>query len=112
YGSESHNRNLQAVLTNDVVSCSTLSNQGYAKDFYDLDVMHHSKRQSHHFLLVMLRLELHIFFVLAVGRCGRRFSILNCFNLGGVNVNSLTVNHVPEKLHDTDPEITFRELGI
>ncbi|GJY11970.1 hypothetical protein Tco_0381279 [Tanacetum coccineum] len=34
-GSESHNRNLQAVLTNGVVSCSTLSDQGYAEDFYD-----------------------------------------------------------------------------
>ncbi|GKE91844.1 hypothetical protein Tco_1572939 [Tanacetum coccineum] len=44
--------------------------------------------------------------------CGRRCSILNCFNLGGVNVNSLTVNHVPEKLNDTNPEITFGELGI
>ncbi|GJX15393.1 hypothetical protein Tco_0216225, partial [Tanacetum coccineum] len=33
--SESHNRNLQAILTNDVVSCSTLSDQGYAEDFYD-----------------------------------------------------------------------------
>ncbi|GJX05212.1 hypothetical protein Tco_0191128 [Tanacetum coccineum] len=31
---------------------------------------------------------------------------------GWVNVNSLTVNHVPEKLHDIDPEITFGELGI
>ncbi|GKA17621.1 hypothetical protein Tco_0697458, partial [Tanacetum coccineum] len=29
-----------------------------------------------------------------------------------VNVNSLTVNHVPKKLHDTDPEITLGELGI
>nr|GEY09365.1 zinc finger, CCHC-type [Tanacetum cinerariifolium] len=28
-----------------------------------------------------------------------------------VNVNSLTINHVSEKLHDTDPQITFRELG-
>ncbi|GJZ40385.1 hypothetical protein Tco_0586948 [Tanacetum coccineum] len=44
--------------------------------------------------------------------CGRRCPILNCFNLSGVNVNSLIVNHVYEKLHDTDPEITFGELGI
>ncbi|GJR26410.1 hypothetical protein Tco_1102642 [Tanacetum coccineum] len=42
-----------------------------------------------------------------LGWCGRRCPILNCFNLGGVKVNSLTVNYVPEKLHDTDPEITF-----
>ncbi|GJU94516.1 hypothetical protein Tco_1319272 [Tanacetum coccineum] len=34
-GSESHNRNLQAILTNGVVSCSTLSDQGYVEDFYD-----------------------------------------------------------------------------
>ncbi|GKD57959.1 hypothetical protein Tco_1291346 [Tanacetum coccineum] len=34
-GSEFHNRNLQAILANGVVSCSTLSDQGYAKDFYD-----------------------------------------------------------------------------
>ncbi|GJU90980.1 hypothetical protein Tco_1303403 [Tanacetum coccineum] len=34
-GSESHNRNLRAILTNGVVSCSTLSDQGYAEDFYD-----------------------------------------------------------------------------
>ncbi|GJS30922.1 hypothetical protein Tco_0491542, partial [Tanacetum coccineum] len=34
----------------------------------DLDVMHHSKQQSHHFLLVMLRLELHKVSVLAVGK--------------------------------------------
>ncbi|GKC57743.1 reverse transcriptase domain-containing protein [Tanacetum coccineum] len=39
--------------------------------------------------------------------CGRRCPILNCFNFGGVNVNSLTINYVPKKLHDTDPEITF-----
>ncbi|GJY70483.1 hypothetical protein Tco_0474186 [Tanacetum coccineum] len=45
-------------------------------------------------------------------RCSRRCPILNCFNLGGVNMNSLTVNHVPEKLHDTDPELTFGNLGI
>ncbi|GKD34695.1 hypothetical protein Tco_1250204 [Tanacetum coccineum] len=88
-------------------------------------MMHHSKRQSHRFLLVMLRLELHAIFILAIGkptlgllprytscfsRCSRRCPILNCFNLDGVNVNSLTVNHVPEKLHDTDLEITFGEL--
>ncbi|GJT61499.1 retrovirus-related pol polyprotein from transposon TNT 1-94 [Tanacetum coccineum] len=34
-GSESHNRNLQAILTNGVVSCSILSDQEYAEDFYD-----------------------------------------------------------------------------
>nr|GEW93739.1 hypothetical protein [Tanacetum cinerariifolium] len=34
-GSESHNRNLLAILTTGVVSCSTLSDQGYAEDFYD-----------------------------------------------------------------------------
>ncbi|GKD00298.1 hypothetical protein Tco_1170572, partial [Tanacetum coccineum] len=34
-GSEFHNRNLQAILANGVVSCSTLSDQGYAEDFYD-----------------------------------------------------------------------------
>nr|GFA23588.1 hypothetical protein [Tanacetum cinerariifolium] len=34
-GKESHNRNLQAILTNGVVSCSTLSDQEYAEDFYD-----------------------------------------------------------------------------
>nr|GEV76517.1 hypothetical protein [Tanacetum cinerariifolium] len=32
---ESHNHNLQAILTNDVVSCSILSDQGYVEDFYD-----------------------------------------------------------------------------
>ncbi|GKC17211.1 hypothetical protein Tco_1013993 [Tanacetum coccineum] len=89
--------------------------------------MHHSKRQHHCFLLVMLRLELHKASILAVrrltlgllprytscfSRCSRTCLILNCFNLGGVNVNSLAVNHVPEKLHDIDPEITFGELGI
>ncbi|GKC43710.1 hypothetical protein Tco_1061432 [Tanacetum coccineum] len=68
----------------------------------------------------MLRLELHKASVLAFGkltlgflpRCSKRCLILNCFNLGGIKVNSLTVNHVPEKLHDTDLEITFGELGI
>ncbi|GKB14587.1 hypothetical protein Tco_0848510 [Tanacetum coccineum] len=45
-------------------------------------------------------------------RCSRRCPILDCFNLGEVNVNSLAVNHVPEKLHNTDPEITFGELWI
>ncbi|GJR88100.1 hypothetical protein Tco_0212111 [Tanacetum coccineum] len=34
-GNESHNHNLQAILTNSIVSCSTLSDQGYAEDFYD-----------------------------------------------------------------------------
>nr|GFB38921.1 hypothetical protein [Tanacetum cinerariifolium] len=34
-GNESYNRNLLAILANDVVSCSTLSDQGCAKDFYD-----------------------------------------------------------------------------
>ncbi|GKF43905.1 hypothetical protein Tco_0130457, partial [Tanacetum coccineum] len=34
-GNESHNCNLRAILTNDVVLCSTLSDQGYAEDFYD-----------------------------------------------------------------------------
>ncbi|GKA50537.1 hypothetical protein Tco_0743610 [Tanacetum coccineum] len=34
-GNESHNPNLQAILANDVVSCSTLSDQGYVEDFYD-----------------------------------------------------------------------------
>nr|GEV88166.1 putative reverse transcriptase domain, ribonuclease H-like domain, aspartic peptidase domain protein [Tanacetum cinerariifolium] len=42
------------------------------------------------------------------GRC----LILNCFDLQRINVNSLIVNHVSEKLHDTDPEITFGELGV
>ncbi|GJY22145.1 hypothetical protein Tco_0394711 [Tanacetum coccineum] len=92
--------------------------------------MHHSRLQNHCFLLVMLRLELHKASVLAVGRltlgllprytscfsgliqCSRRFPILNCFNLGEVNMIFLTVDHVPEKLYDTDPEITFGELGI
>ncbi|GJX08564.1 hypothetical protein Tco_0196496, partial [Tanacetum coccineum] len=95
-----------------------------------LDGMHHSKQQDRRFLLVMLRLELHTTFALVVGKLtlglllrytscfsgliqrGRRCPILNCFNLGGVNMNSLTVNHVPKKLHDTDSEITLGELGI
>nr|GEZ47011.1 putative reverse transcriptase domain-containing protein [Tanacetum cinerariifolium] len=34
-GSESYNCNLRAILTNGVVSCLTLSDQGYAKEFYD-----------------------------------------------------------------------------
>nr|GEV11336.1 hypothetical protein [Tanacetum cinerariifolium] len=34
-GSESYNRNLQAVLTNGVISCSTLFDQGYVEEFYD-----------------------------------------------------------------------------
>nr|GEX57642.1 putative reverse transcriptase domain-containing protein [Tanacetum cinerariifolium] len=34
-GNESHNRNLLAFLAKDVVSCSTLSDQGCAEDFYD-----------------------------------------------------------------------------
>ncbi|GJW20754.1 kinase-like domain-containing protein [Tanacetum coccineum] len=34
-GSESHNRNLRAIIANGVVSCSTLSVQEYAEDFYD-----------------------------------------------------------------------------
>ncbi|GJW21674.1 hypothetical protein Tco_0032296 [Tanacetum coccineum] len=81
-------------------------------------------------LSIPRRLELQRNFVLAVGKltlgllprytpcfsgliqCGRRCPILDCLNLGGVNVNSLSVNHVPEKLHDTDPEIIFGELGI
>ncbi|GJW75581.1 hypothetical protein Tco_0134951 [Tanacetum coccineum] len=33
-GSEFYNRNLQAILANGVVSCSTLSDQGCAEDFY------------------------------------------------------------------------------
>ena len=33
--SESHNRNLQVILTNDVVSCSILSDQEHAEGFYD-----------------------------------------------------------------------------
>nr|GEW40306.1 hypothetical protein [Tanacetum cinerariifolium] len=33
--SESHNHNMRAILTNGVVLCSTLSDQGYAEDFYD-----------------------------------------------------------------------------
>ncbi|GJR26815.1 putative reverse transcriptase domain-containing protein [Tanacetum coccineum] len=45
-------------------------------------------------------------------RCSRRCPILNCFNFGEVNVNSLTVNHVLKKLYDIDPEMTFGELGI
>nr|GEX79803.1 putative reverse transcriptase domain-containing protein [Tanacetum cinerariifolium] len=32
---ESHNRNLLAILTNGVVSCLILSDQGYVEDFYD-----------------------------------------------------------------------------
>ncbi|GKD75231.1 hypothetical protein Tco_1333513, partial [Tanacetum coccineum] len=36
---------------------------------------------------------------------GRRFLILDCFNLGRVNVNSLAVNHVPKKLHGVDENI-------
>nr|GEY74894.1 reverse transcriptase domain-containing protein [Tanacetum cinerariifolium] len=32
---ESQNLNLLAILTNDVVSCSNFSDQGYAEDFYD-----------------------------------------------------------------------------
>nr|GEV55202.1 putative reverse transcriptase domain-containing protein [Tanacetum cinerariifolium] len=34
-GNESYNRNLLAILANDVVSCLTLSDQGCAEDFYD-----------------------------------------------------------------------------
>ncbi|GKD95177.1 hypothetical protein Tco_1375014, partial [Tanacetum coccineum] len=34
-GNESHNRNLRAILTNNVASCSTLSDQGYVEGFYD-----------------------------------------------------------------------------
>ncbi|GKA90813.1 hypothetical protein Tco_0812683 [Tanacetum coccineum] len=34
-GNESYNHNLQAILTNGVVSCLILSDQGYAEDFYD-----------------------------------------------------------------------------
>ncbi|GJT46479.1 hypothetical protein Tco_0955194 [Tanacetum coccineum] len=34
-GSEFHNRNLQVILTNGVVLCSNLCDQGYAEDFYD-----------------------------------------------------------------------------
>ncbi|GKD32521.1 hypothetical protein Tco_1248030 [Tanacetum coccineum] len=34
-GSKFHNHNLQAILANSVVSCLTLSDQGYAEDFYD-----------------------------------------------------------------------------
>ncbi|GJW62179.1 hypothetical protein Tco_0356418 [Tanacetum coccineum] len=85
-----------------------------------LDGMHHSKQQNRCFLLVMIRLELHTTFALVVRkltlgllpRCGRRCPILNCFNLSGVNMNSLTINYVPKKLYDIDPEITFGELGI
>ncbi|GKC85538.1 hypothetical protein Tco_1141255 [Tanacetum coccineum] len=43
---------------------------------------------------------------------GWRCPILACFNFGGVNVNSSAVNYMPKKLHGTDPEITFGELGI
>nr|GEW81461.1 ribonuclease H-like domain-containing protein [Tanacetum cinerariifolium] len=73
----------------------------------DLDAMHYSKQQNHRFLLVMLKLELHTASVLVVG--SRR--ILNCFNLGGVNVNSLTVNHMPEKLHNINPESHLEKLA-
>ncbi|GKF78592.1 hypothetical protein Tco_0234160, partial [Tanacetum coccineum] len=34
-GSEFYNYNLQAILANNVVSFLTLSDQGYAEDFYD-----------------------------------------------------------------------------
>nr|GEV60059.1 retrotransposon protein [Tanacetum cinerariifolium] len=34
-GSKSHNHDPRAILTNDIIPCATLSNQGYAKDFYD-----------------------------------------------------------------------------
>nr|GEY61088.1 integrase, catalytic region, zinc finger, CCHC-type, peptidase aspartic, catalytic [Tanacetum cinerariifolium] len=42
--------------------------------------------------------------------CSRRCPIFNYLNLGGIIVNSLNINYVPKKLHDTDPEITFGEL--
>ncbi|GKA13523.1 hypothetical protein Tco_0693169 [Tanacetum coccineum] len=88
----------------------------------DLDGMHHSKQQNHRSLLVMQRLELYKVFVLAIGKLAlgllpistfcfsRRCPILNCFYLGGVNVSSLTINYMPKKLHDTNPEITFGEI--
>nr|GEX87070.1 ribonuclease H-like domain-containing protein [Tanacetum cinerariifolium] len=36
-----------------------------------------------------------------------RCPILNCFNLGRVNMKSLAINYVSKKLHDTDPEFTL-----
>nr|GEU28764.1 retrovirus-related Pol polyprotein from transposon TNT 1-94 [Tanacetum cinerariifolium] len=71
-----------------------------------LGARHHSKQQNHRFLLVMLKLELHTASVLVVRRLSlgllprytscfsRRCPILNSFDLGEINVNSLTVNHV------------------
>nr|GEU97851.1 hypothetical protein [Tanacetum cinerariifolium] len=70
----------------------------------NLDEMRHRKRQSHCFLLVMLRLELHIASALVVEKLSlglrptytscfsRRCPILDSFNLGGVNMKSLTIN--------------------
>nr|GEU46597.1 hypothetical protein [Tanacetum cinerariifolium] len=78
----------------------------------DLDEMHHSKQQNRHFLLVMLRLELHKASVLPVGRLtlDLRLRYTSCFSR--VNMKSLIINYVPKKLHDADPEITLGELGI
>nr|GEU41194.1 putative reverse transcriptase domain-containing protein [Tanacetum cinerariifolium] len=89
-----------------------LSNQLQELADRDHDVMHHNKRQSHHFLLVMLRLELHTASVFTIRKLILGFlpRYNSCFS--GVNVNSLTVNYMPKKLHNIDPEITFGELGI
>ncbi|GKG30061.1 hypothetical protein Tco_0419959, partial [Tanacetum coccineum] len=65
----------------------------------NLGVMHHSKQQNHHLLLVMLRLELHKASVLAVGM----------LTLG---LFPSCTSSFPEILHDTDLEITFGEIGI
>ncbi|GKB50253.1 hypothetical protein Tco_0901006 [Tanacetum coccineum] len=41
-----------------------------------------------------------------------RRPIFDRFNLGRVNVNTSTVNHVTEELYSGDPEFTLGELGV
>ncbi|GKB96318.1 reverse transcriptase domain-containing protein [Tanacetum coccineum] len=42
----------------------------------------------------------------------RRCPIFNGFDLGGVHVNTLAVNHVPEKLYLRNPKFTLGEFSI
>ncbi|GJV55309.1 retrovirus-related pol polyprotein from transposon TNT 1-94 [Tanacetum coccineum] len=59
----------------------------------------------------MLRLELLKVFVLSIGKL--TFGLLPRYTScnSRVNVNSLTVNHVPKKLHDTDPDSHLENLA-
>nr|GEV60397.1 hypothetical protein [Tanacetum cinerariifolium] len=95
-----------------LIFSSLIASVWVSRIYDDLDGMHHSKQKNHRSLLVMLRLELHKASALAVGKpaLGLLPRYTSCFS--GVNMKSLTISYVPEKLYDTNPEITLGELDI